>query len=120
MNPVIRRKHKLKKPTKQLNGFCGRKCDAVTPVIKKYSFYLYSKQQCTLEQFDGTDLFIEGLKIMLGEMPIEEGSFQMGRVVYNNNVLVQVENFVEKWTDACPQVRRLPAYFRKLNEGDYF
>lgn len=120
MNPIIRRKHMLKKPTKQSRRFCGKQCDNVMPVIKKYSFYLYSKQQCTLEQFDGTDLFIEGLKIMLGEMPIEEGSFQMGRVVYNNNVLVQVENFVAKWADACPQVRRLPAYFRKLNEGDYF
>lgn len=120
MNPVIRLKHRLKKPTKQSRRFCDRQSETITPVIKKYSFYLYSKQKCILEQFEGTDLFIKELEMLLGKMPIEEGSFQMGRVVYDNNILVQVENFAEKWKDAYPQVKRLPAYFRKLNEGDYF
>ena len=120
MNPIIRRKHMLKKPTKQSRRFCGKQCDNVMPVIKKYFFYLYSMKHRSFEQFEGTDLFIEDLKKMLEELPFEAGSFQMGRVVYDNNILVQVEKIVQKWKNTCPQVMSLPAYFRKLNDGDYF
>lgn len=68
----------------------------------------------------GNELFINNLKIQLSQIPYEEGSYQFGRVIYHSDMLRKLDEFADANFAACPKVRALPAYFRKLHDNDYF
>ncbi len=85
-----------------------------------FSIYLYSLTECRHLEFDADSKIIESIRVELGNIRYEEGSSQFGRAVVTPELIRGFNVVAEKFADPCPKVKALPAYFGKLQVGDYF